>query len=377
MSSTREALEAALAARPNDVVRHSAYADLLMEEGDPRGDYIRLALACEDRDQPADRLRALEQEAFALRQRYEAEWLGPLAKFIDPPTGSSVGAMVASRNVEVTWKRGWLYNVDVNVLRADLAAALAACPVARALQRFTVMQTRPGPPAATPRSPAFIPLVRAPWLPALRHFAFGPIVSGQSVLHLTEIENFVAGARRLKRLEFRGSVEDWSRFWARSPRRLRRLEITTSDPIPFRILESCERLGNLRRIQLGSITHRQYPGPRTITPDELRTFFRSPHFPALRYLTLRLPQFGDVGIDELIASGLIDRLRGLDLTGCGITDDGAQELAVCPAVSRLKYLRVDDNQLSPVGIDALAGVGVTVTRSAFGWHVPDDAGLEE
>ena len=59
MSSTRDALEAALAANPDDVVAHAAYADLLIEEDDPRGEYIRLLLELEERNQLARSLEFL------------------------------------------------------------------------------------------------------------------------------------------------------------------------------------------------------------------------------------------------------------------------------------------------------------------------------
>jgi hypothetical protein len=101
---------------------------------------------------------------------------------------------------------------------------------------------------------------------------------------------------------------------------------------------------------------------------------RCPHWPALQYLTLRWPGFQDAGIDELISSGMIARLKGLDLCRCEITDDGAQELAACPDVARLEYLHLDNNLLSPVGIEALAAVGVTVSdRQLYGgWDAPGE-----
>jgi hypothetical protein len=96
-------------------------------------------------------------------------------------------------------------------------------------------------------------------------------------------------------------------------------------------------------------------------PNELRMFFTSSYLPALRYLGLRLRSFGDAGVDELVASGMIRRLRGLDLCRCEITDDGAAALAACPDVRALEYLHLDNNYLSPLGVEALARVGVTVS----------------
>ena len=58
-----------------------------------------------------------------------------------------------------------------------------------------------------------------------------------------------------------------------------------------------------------------------------------------------------------------------------ITDEGAQLLAAHPAVPQLEYLRLDDNLLSPIGIDALAAVGVTVSERQYfvrGWTDEDE-----
>ena len=48
MSDLRAALEAALAEDFDDLAAHAAYADLLTEMGDPRGELIQVQLALED-----------------------------------------------------------------------------------------------------------------------------------------------------------------------------------------------------------------------------------------------------------------------------------------------------------------------------------------
>ena len=53
LMTPREAMEAALFDDPDDVVRHAAYADMLIEDGDPRGDFIRIQLQLEDLKLPA------------------------------------------------------------------------------------------------------------------------------------------------------------------------------------------------------------------------------------------------------------------------------------------------------------------------------------
>lgn len=242
MDSTRAALEAALAAAPDDAALHAAYADLLIEAGDPRGEYIRLRLALGDPDQPAGRLRELEQRAFELRRAHEADWLGPLNPFVNPPRGPSVGAMV-NENVAVTWKRGWVDTLEVQVLTPALAAAVPACPVTRLVRHFSAHGTADDPPTA---------------------------------------EDFLA---------------------------------------LFAFLAS--------------------------TP--------------VSHVELHTPAVGDAVVDPLVRSGLLRRPVRLNLSAAGITDEGAEALARCPDVPRLPELLLPDNFLSPVGIEALARVGVTVS----------------
>src|ERR671932_402591 len=65
LSPTQKALEQALAENPDDRAAHSAYADYLAEQGDPRGELIQTQLAMEDPGRPpAERqqLRKREQE---------------------------------------------------------------------------------------------------------------------------------------------------------------------------------------------------------------------------------------------------------------------------------------------------------------------------
>jgi hypothetical protein len=102
-------------------------------------------------------------------------------------------------------------------------------------------------------------------------------------------------------------------------------------------------------------------------------FFRTEHLKSLEYFTFRNGEFGDAGVEELLASGFISRLKGLDLCRCNITDDGARILAAHPHVRRLEYLHLDNNLLSPIGIDELESIGVSISpNQMFGIPQPPD-----
>src|SRR5687767_13635824 len=83
--SLRSALEDALVADPDDLAAHSAYADYLAEQGDPRGEFIQVQLALEDARLPPaerDQLQGRERE---LLTKHRREWLGPLATWVFSP----------------------------------------------------------------------------------------------------------------------------------------------------------------------------------------------------------------------------------------------------------------------------------------------------
>ena len=82
-SRQREALEAALAAAPDDLAAHMAYGDLLSEQGDPRGEFVQVQLALEDERRPAAERKELQRRERELLDAHEREWLGELATPFD------------------------------------------------------------------------------------------------------------------------------------------------------------------------------------------------------------------------------------------------------------------------------------------------------
>jgi Ran GTPase-activating protein (RanGAP) involved in mRNA processing and transport len=78
----------------------------------------------------------------------------------------------------------------------------------------------------------------------------------------------------------------------------------------------------------------------------------------LTHLRLRLTAFGDEGVNDIIESGILKRLRVLDLRSGRVSDAGAQALAVCPDAKRLEELDLSRNELTEKGIDALAAAGI-------------------
>jgi uncharacterized protein (TIGR02996 family) len=66
----REALEEALLDNPDDLAAASAYADYLIEQGDPQGELIQVQLALEDEGRPAAERKELQKREKALLKKY-------------------------------------------------------------------------------------------------------------------------------------------------------------------------------------------------------------------------------------------------------------------------------------------------------------------
>lgn len=378
--TTRDALESALAANPDDVALHSAYADLLLEQGDPRGEYIRLQLAAEDRNQPTAKLREYEQAAFELRQKHEQEWLENLWQFVRRPPSARSVAEPMEPNVVITWKRGWIDGIRIGQLSEELVRAVAANPLTRLLGALAAVRNFVWPNAREEIRDAIDlqPLIDAGRFTNLRHFELGS-VEERVTAEGWQIDDAVEVMPNLESIKLCVDVFSESGLFGGEYPRLHTIDITYNNPrCRFYMLGYNDGLPNLRRLSLDVVEIMPPRGElgserEPITEGDLQSFFRSKHLKALEYFTFRNGEFTDAGVEELLASGFITRLKGLDLCRCNITDDGARMLAAHPHVPKLEYLHLDNNLLSPIGIQVLEEVGVSVSpNQLFGVPQPRD-----
>ena len=92
--------------------------------------------------------------------------------------------------------------------------------------------------------------------------------------------------------------------------------------------------------------------------ENLRAVCRSKHLTSLTNLRLRLTDFGDKGAEEIVSSGILKRLKVLDLQGGCMTDEGAEVLAGSPDLKNLKHLNLRANALKKTGKDLIKATGV-------------------
>jgi uncharacterized protein (TIGR02996 family) len=367
----RQVLEEALAADPDDRAAHAAYADLLQEEGDPRGEFISVQLTLEDESKPPqerERLRRREQEILAAHER---AWLGELARFVLNRRGERRrGGSVP----QLSWARGRLDAVRVPHLTDELAEALAHAPAARTLRHLEVWGSLDAER-----------LSGAAFLATLRNFQLGWAVdpdppncrytSGGGSLD----EHTVRLIGRLPRLEeLRLYCPDSDAdllFGLKTLVNLRVLYLFHLWNYPLEKLAANPAFARLEVL----FCHPREPVRGSGEPPEpwlglehLRAVVRSPHLKNLSHLHLRLCGAGDAGCREIVASGVLKRLRVLDLRHGPITDAGVRALAGCPDLKNLELLDLSGNLLTEAGARRLQAVGFQVDPTSQGEREPGE-----
>jgi uncharacterized protein (TIGR02996 family) len=364
---TAKALENALAADPDDLAAHAAYADFLTEQGDPRGEFIQVQLALEDPARPAKERKELQKREAAFLKKLGSAWLGPLAERRDDPDEDSF---------EFQYARGWIDSLQVSRLTVPLARALARSHELRLLRRLIIEtdanedddEFEPGPdiPSTSTAtrdygSPDFYPLRRASCLANLRVFQVGIRDDSQSQARGDAVVELVKKMSRLEELYLLAlGIDTKTLFGLKNLTHLRILQLYHQDNYPLEVLARNPALGQLTHLLL--IPHMLEPGESEayISQAEVRALVRSPHLRRLTHLHLRLWDLGDRGCQDIVDSGILNHLKVLDLHGGCITDVGAQTLAGCADLRNLELLDVSSNMLTAAGVRALKAVGIKV-----------------
>jgi uncharacterized protein (TIGR02996 family) len=383
----RTALEEALAADPDDRAAHAAYADLLTEQDDPRGELIAVQLALEDEMRPArERARLRAREAKLLRA-HEREWLGELAPHLldqeDIPAH-----LHDSWGYRFRWRRGWLDTVESGDLRLPFSRALARAPLARLLRVLIVRGQDLDWPEDDEAADLggdydyapLLPLRGAPCVRNLRVFQLGEKpddegdwwryryrseISGEAAFEL------VRGMPNLEELYLYADPVNTARLFALPTlTRLRVLHVYHLTEYRLTALAKNPAVAGLTHL----LCHPHALRPREkpyLRLSHLRAVLRSPHLTGLTHLGLRMCDAGDKGCTEVVASGALKRLKVLDLRHGCVTDRGARILAACPDLRRLELLDLGNNCLTEEGDEALLATGVKV-RLERQWDAEDE-----
>jgi uncharacterized protein (TIGR02996 family) len=392
-ASLRKALEDELAANPDDLATHAAYADLLSEQGDRRGEFIQVQIALEDPDLEEDRRQELQKRELDLLAGHAEEWLGALAPHL-----------LWQEDIKFQFRRGWLDSLELPMITLELARAVRDAPQARLLRHLAIEDgsddnaPEPDDEAAEDdyEGRGFWPLVGSTAVANLRSFRIG-VDDGDAyeefdcTLYTSAIVPLVRGMPRLEELYIFAESNDLADlFTLPTLRRLRVLKAHHANGVHrLDVLAANPAFGHLTHLLL-------HPHALEWNPVDEKTGFRreegylplavvrpllhSPNLPHLTHLQLRLSSMGDEGCKELVESGILKRLKSLDLRHGRISDAGARLLANGRKGGPLEWLDLSYNSLSPAGLEVIRGLGMA------GWntncqHEPSQAdrmtGVEE
>jgi uncharacterized protein (TIGR02996 family) len=400
----REALEAALVDNPDDRAAHMAYADHLQEQGDPRGEFIQVQLALEDESRSVEERKRLRQREAELLAAHEKEWLGELAPLLlgtpDQQRALFAAEMRNPERLEYTtkcmhfrhgWARGWLDRFECNNLTVEMARKLGRAPIARLLRALVcrgdegagVFRYEGGPDL--PNGDGYFRpceiLACYPSVHNIRIFQYGEEVDPEEDgYHAgTQFDRLAPLVERMPRLEElyiyghiylpedgRADLSQFLSSWTLA--NLRVFQHYHGLVYPLEVLAANRFLSRLTHLLCFPHSFAPPPGEEVcsdgnntaISRANVRAVVTSTHLTALTRLQLRCCDGGDATIADVVASGVLKRLKMLDLRHGYVTDEGARLLASCPDAKSLEVLDLINNRLTDEGIAALQAAGIRV-----------------
>jgi uncharacterized protein (TIGR02996 family) len=398
--SDAQAFESALRANPDDLAGWCAYADWLVEQGDPRGEFMQVQIALEDENRKKKEREAFKEKEQALLAKHERAWLGGLATFALDENREGRDYWHSTR-LEHGWRRGVLSRLVVGQLSLALAQKLASDPAARFVTELQVNsqffgrreEGAPRQPKPRVRKPQGVDhhmelfeLIGSPLFANLRALQLGELPDeegGEWACHVSApgLEHVVAAMPRVEVLDlYCKRYESESLFRLPNLTNLRELRMYHLGGFDYDrryeyaldVLAANPALANLTHL----LFHPHYPEKRTndggsysyIPLAQVRALVRSKHLKKLTHLQLRLSDMGDDGVREIIASGILKRLKWLDLRHGGITNEGARLFAACPDAKKLERLDLSRNGVTSTGLRVLrkAGVNAVANRPLTG-----------
>ena len=277
--------------------------------------------------------------------------------------------------------RGWLAWLETGPLRAVLARDLAGEPEARLLRHLTIGDLYSFVYGPTPEGDEgegedlLKVLAESPYLGNVRILDLGTGSAYEDELGALQYNTWadlpsfgvytwrlVERMQRLEELRVWGWLHslEWL-FRLKTLTNLRTLEVRLADEYPLEVLARNPALKNLTRLFLQPRAHAEGDDPITVflPLSGFKAVLRSPNLPALTHLHVRQTDVGDKGC-RAVSSGILKRLKVLDLARGCITDAGACTLAACPDLKNLERLDVSCNALTQEGIERLRGTGIQV-----------------
>lgn len=357
---------------PDDFEAYGVYSDWLAERGDPRGEFIQVQWQLDDPNlNTAARQQARSTEA-RLLQQHQQQWLEELAPELTenwkPPELDWTENLYA-----YTFARGFLDSLKIEYLLPDFAAKLRRSSAATMLRRLEITHLPHGEELVGELeqyadrdwewedSPSMDALASGSF-PNLRELV---ISEGDHGCHISAptIHKLVKHTPRLEVLVIEAhDVDTNSLFKAKLPN-LRALTVNHLREYPIPLLAANASLANLESIVFRPHAFEYDDDQAYIVLDDIRAICRSKRLTNLKHLCLQCTDFGDEGIQEIIDSGMLQRLESLKLPSGATTDVGANLLAAAD-LGNLKRLDLSSNYLSGEAVRRLAEKNVSLTAGS-------------
>jgi uncharacterized protein (TIGR02996 family) len=349
-----------LRADPDDRATHVAYADLLNDQGNPRGEFIEVQLPLEDASCSLAERKWRRQRERELFQSHGRTWLGDLARYLLDQEGVREWSRGMGLGYRFQFARGWLAGLHLEESSVPFARALRRCPLAGLLRELAIDRCSRDAPGGV--RAFFDALAGCGRLKNVRRFQLG--LEGDEEGSYTD-GAFVAGlVREMPRLEelrlFAQGVPSRLLF-ALPMSQLRVLYVYYLTEYPLEVLAANASLGQLRELSLWPHWLSPFDRVAYLTPAGVQALLGSPHLKGLTHLELHRTDLGDAGCAAIVQSGLLRRLKVLNLSDGCITDAGAGILAACPDLKNLQRLDLSNNALTDDGMAILRAAGVALT----------------
>jgi uncharacterized protein (TIGR02996 family) len=354
-------------ADPDDDAARLVLADWLEEQGDPRGELVRVQV---ERDRPGtapERQAALARREAQLLRLHGWDWLRPLGAVVDERFRRGFLSVVldageAGYTSAASANDAWAWVDEVEVQNAPSMAEVLADPGLRGATRFHFSEPRDAynrPREEVPPAADIVEALRARYN-RLWDEAYADLARLPENGRLTSLEvyNSHCGSGGLVTLltsphlnRLRRLVLDFTQVTPEGLAALATLDHPALTTLRLfgahlgaaggNILASSPLLARLRRLEL-IVTH--------LGTEGFLAVIRSPHLARLEHLHLSSERMTVGGVRAL---GQLPGLRSLALRECGLKMPAARALAAAPWPGGLERLDLYRNHLDDVGVAAL------------------------
>ena len=368
---------------PDDPAGYAVFADWLEEKGDPRGEFMNIQLQLENEKLRAPSRKKLQDQEKALLKKHQRDWLGDLAPFLldNNRTPHRKQPMVSWR-----FARGFLDSVTVHYAKPDFIQALKKSSHANMLRELRIREL----PYAEDLMERFDEYADKDWdwtdnpsLSALMGSQFENLRVfeidedekpdlGHPSCHIKAegVEKVIRKMPRLETLVLEAHRVNTEAVFKLKMPHLRFLKVHHTRNYALATLARNKSMTNLERIWF--YPHALEHDEPYIRFADVKALCRSKNLTSLQHLSLYLTDSGDEGIKELIKSGLLARLKTLDMRLGSVTDEGA-ELLAAEDLSHLEELNLSENFLSKAMVKKLKGLGKNIVIAGQNFGTPEES----